>query len=400
MPTNFKKTILKIIFVSITIFFLLSLINLKAYHTYTKNYNQKLNSISAELKKEYPDISDNTIFKILNSNNPSNFLEKYNYNSDETIINANNHAFLKYLIYELILFVVFLLILIIILLLKENKSNQKLKEITTLINKIINHEYNLNISTYNEDELSLLRSDISKFTIMLKEETLNSLKDKQELKKSLEDISHQLKTPLTSILITLDNLLENPSLPLKERTIFIRNIKQDIYKINFLITSLLKLSKFDVNAIEFHPEVIPLSTLITKAISNVSALSDLKNINLKFNNSKDIYLNCDLNWEIEALTNILKNAIEHTETNKNVDISSDTNKIFTTITITNPGTISKQDLKHLFERFYTSQHSSVDSIGIGLALSKAIINKDNGTITCEVKDNQTSFIIKYPHLML
>ena len=238
----------------------------------------------------------------------------------------------------------------------------------------------------------LLKNEIYKTTIMLKEQASNSKKDKEELKIMLEDISHQLKTPLTSINIYIDNLLDN-DIDYKIRNEFLKEIKKDINNMNFLILNLLKLSKFDTNTIKYEVKKYKVDNIISEVINNLSYLSDLKNININVIGNKNIVLNCDYRWEIEAISNIVKNALEHCCSK--VEISYKEYKSYVEIRIINDGDIiSKKDIKHMFDRFYKISNDK-DSIGIGLALSKSIIEKDNGKINVISDNNSTIFEIRY-----
>ena len=231
---------------------------------------------------------------------------------------------------------------------------------------------------------------------MLKEQAEESKKDKKMLQTSIEDISHQLKTPLTSISIMLDNIRENPNMEEKTKQQFIHEINRQIEWINWLVISLLKLSKLDSNTVQFTQQKINVKDLIEKAIKNLSIPLDIKqqNVIVKGENAKFIG---DYNWQLEAITNILKNCIEHTPENKNIYINFEENNFYTKITIKDEGCgIDKDDLKHIFERFYKGKNSSDNSVGLGLALAKSIIEKDNGYIICSSELNEgTIFEIKY-----
>ena len=209
---------------------------------------------------------------------------------------------------------------------------------------------------------------------MLKEDAENSKKDKLNLKKSLEDISHQLKTPLTSIVILLDNIIDDPNMDSNTRNEFIIDIRRNIININFLIQTILKLSKLDANTVIFKKEKNSAIKIINESIKNVSPLSDLRNINIKFNSKKDMIIVCDFKWQVEAISNILKNCIEHSNDKGEVYINIDNNTVYSLIEISDNGEgISKKDISHIFERFYKSKNSTADSIGIGLSLAKTII---------------------------
>ena len=255
----------------------------------------------------------------------------------------------------------------------------------------------MHIDEISEDELSILKNEIYKITVMLKESADNSLKDKKQLKKSIEDISHQLKTPLTSILVMIDDLIDDSEMDKNIREEFIRKIKREVVNINFLVQALLKLSKFDANTVEFTKEEIFIKDIIDAAIKNVSSLCDLKNIKIETNGDDKIKLNCDFRWQVEAITNIIKNCIDYSVNGSKIVINYEKNNVYLLVTIQDYGDgISKEDLPHIFERFYKGENSASESIGIGLALSNAIIKGDNGNISVNSeKGKGTTFTIKY-----
>ena len=255
---------------------------------------------------------------------------------------------------------------------------------------------NSDICSFLEDELSILKNELYKTTVMLRELADNSLNDKRELKKALEDISHQLKTPLTSILIILDNLIDDPEMDKDIREDFIKDIKREINGINFLVQSILKLSKLDTNTINFIEDEIELNKIVIEAIKNVSMLSDLRNVNVNLKIKSNSVIKCDFKWQVEAISNILKNCIEHSNENSDVIVIIEDNKVYSKIIIKdNGGGIAKEDLPHIFERFYKGKNATSDSIGIGLSLAKTIIEKDNGTISVQSSDKGSIFEIKY-----
>ena len=391
---NKRKYILLII--TTLIFIIISIImNIHQYHTYTVNFNNKINSIIAKIEKEYPDIKESEIIEILNSKESSNILPKYGIDiKEDSIVLENDKASKRIIIFNTLLVVLIICIIISIFIIYDKRKNKTLKDITKYIEKINNRNYTLEMDSNSEDELSILKNEIYKTTIMLKEAADNSNLDKINLKKSLEDISHQLKTPLTSILIMLDNIIDDPDMDKNIRNDFIRDIKRNIININFLVQSILKLSKFDSNTITFNKQETNISYIVNESIKNVSALCDLKDIKVIVKDSIDSTIICDSKWQIEAITNILKNSIEHS--NKDVIINYSSNSVYSMIEIIDNGEgISKKDINHIFERFYKGENSSKDSIGIGLALSKMIIDEDSGSVSVESSSKGTKFIIKY-----
>lgn len=394
------KKYLNITFIiSICLLCLFLVINIYEYNTYRANFNNKIGQIVAVLNEKYPLLSKTEIIEILNSNenNNSKIFEKYgiDVNNESILIkNSQNHSMFLALN---MLFMATSIILLVVIFMQYNKKKEKgISDITSYLEQINKKNYELKIDSISEDELSILKNEIYKTTIMLKEAAENSNLDKINLKKSLEDISHQLKTPLTSILIMLDNLIDEPDMEFWVRNDFIKDIKREVVNINFLVQSILKLSKFDANTICFIKENIEIGKIIDEAVKKVSTSCDLQNINIILKGDKKAKIYCDFRWQVEAITNILKNCIEHSKNNQQIQISYSQNNIYTMIEIKDFGEgIAKKDLPHIFERFYKGENSSEESIGIGLALSKTIIEEDNGTISVGSSNMGTTFVIKY-----
>lgn len=389
-----KKYILSLIILLIFNVSLIFILNRYEYKMYTKNYNDKINSIISNIKNKYPNIEESDIIEIINSEEDSeDILSKYGINS----ITLNDKVNNKIRIISLIIIITFDSLIILIFYLYDKNKSKKIKEITKMISKINNRQFDIDINDFNEGELSILKNEISKTTIMLRQVADNSINDKLNLKDSLGDISHQLKTPLTSITIMIDNILDNPDMDEKTRKRFLINIKREILNINFLVMSLLKLSKFDANVVKFNKESVYLKDIINESIKNVSMIKELKNITIKVSGDDNIKLLCDFKWQVESITNILKNSIEHTKEYGIVEVNYSENKLYTRILIKDNGKgIDNDDLPHIFDRFYKGKNGSNDSFGIGLSLSKTIIEKEGGSITVKSTPNiGTIFTIKY-----
>lgn len=394
-----KKYIISTLIVFICLFILFLFLNIYEYKTYTKNFNNKISAIINVIKKDYPKITDKEIIKILNNDTlkTNDFFNKYGIDvNNKSILIKNDRDYHKFLAINLSFLTITVVILLIIYIRYNYKKEKDIKDIIKCIEQINKKNYEIQIDSISEDELSILKNEIYKTTIMLKEAAENSSKDKLNLKKSLEDISHQLKTPLTSILVMLDNIIEDSNMEEKIRNDFIVDIKRNVLNINFLVQSLLKLSKFDANTVHFVKQENDLKTIVEESIKNVSTLCDLRNINIKLNIKENSKIICDDKWQIEALTNIIKNAIEHSKNNSNIIINIENNNVYSMIEVIDFGEgIAKKDIKHIFERFYKCKNTKTDSIGIGLALVKTIIEEDKGTISVESNKLETKFIIKY-----
>ncbi len=395
-----KKAIICSVIVLLVFLIIFGVINYFEYRCYNYNFNIVVNSIVAKVIEENPNIEKNELIELFNNIDQNKENMFYAYGIDfkkDSLLLKNDLDFSSFMAIDLFILLI-LGILIAFIFLKYNKSkDKKIEEITRYIEEINNRNYKLYIEDNTEDELSILKNEIYKTTVMLKEIAENSKQDKINLKDSLSDISHQLKTPLTSIVIMLDNILDNQSMDKDMRNEFLKDIKREIININFLVISLLKLSKLDASSVSFTNKDEHIIDIVEESLKNVSVICDLKNIKINVTGDNSAIINCDMKWQIEALTNIIKNCIEHSKYNSSIDISFEENKMYSKIEIKDYGVgIDKKDLPHIFERFYKGKNSSNDSVGIGLALAKSIIDKNNGYITVESKLGEgTKFTIKY-----
>lgn len=391
-----------ITFVTIAIMLYTTVVQYKKVNKQTNTYIAK---ILFEIQEKYPEVKSEDIIELLNEDNKNielgeKELNKYGISIDgmNGILSVNSQM-KRNLQINFYIILGFSAIWIIAILIYINKRNKKLNDITQYIHQINNKNYELKIYDNDEDELSYLRNELYKITIMLKEESEKSKLDKENLKISIQDISHQLKTPLTSISVMLDNVINNPNVEENIRQKFIYEISKQIDGMNFLIISLLKFSKLEAGVEQFEKSKISVSELIKESLSNLEIPIEIKNLSIIVNGDETATFYGDYRWQLEAITNIIKNCIEHTPNDKNIFISYEENNLYTKIKIKDEGEgISKEDLKHIFERFYKGKKSSENSFGIGLALSKAIIEKDNGYIYCNSEENVgTEFTIKYMH---
>ncbi len=378
----------------------ISLIIYNQYKEYTYNFNQRIASIVTKMTEEYQQVNKEDIIEILNQDNKGNndILREYGVDLEkDSAILENDKKFKEFIIVDILVISTFIVIIEIIFLIYNHQKEKKIKEITKYLEEINRGNYKLDIEDNTEDELSILKNELCKTTVMLNEVAENSKKDKINLKDSLSDISHQLKTPITSINIMLDNILEDKNMPEDIRNDFLKNIKREIVNISFLVESILKLSKIDSNSVKFIIKEVTLYDIIKAVKQNVAIISELKNIDINVKGNKTDSIKCDEKWQIEAITNIVKNCIEHSRENEKLEIIYGKNKMYTEIKIKDYGVgISKKDLPHIFERFYKGENSSSESVGIGLALSKAIIESNNGYIQVESEQRKgTTFKIRY-----
>lgn len=377
--------------------FLTSYIEIKEYQA---TNDQLISSLLEKVKEKYPEVTEEEMLDLLNAEEvkENDFLKQYGIDLDKEALSLKNQQRLeKMLPISLFFFAIYLIGIFLIVFFYNKSETKKIKQMTNYLSKINKKEYDMDMLSNSEDEFSLLKNEIYKTAITLNEQSLQSSKDKQVLKRSLSDISHQIKTPLTSITIRIDNLLEDPDMDKKTKNEFLKDIHRKVNNINFLVQSLLKLSRFDVHVIVFHNQEVYIQKILEDAIKNVSMLCELKEIKICIKNKTKDQLFCDSKWQTEAITNILKNAIEHSHKKDKIIISYTANKIYSKIQIQDQGKgISPEDLPHIFERFYKGKNASSDSVGIGLALAKTIIEKNAGSISVDSKLGKgTVFTIKY-----
>lgn len=385
------------IIIAIFVFLMLSQIQ---YEKYTNQINIVIAEIVDKIVEKYPDVEEEEIIKILNGTEQSQkkyILEKYGYTQNTVAIGEISKERSSFIKIDIAIIIAGGIVVTIVLLSYNKKREEKISDINSYIGKVNRGNYELKIEENGEDELTKLRNELYKTTVLLRETAENSEKEKTNLSNSLTDISHQLKTPLTSIRIMIDNIQNNPDMDEKTRNEFIEDISKQIDWISSLVISLLKLAKFDAGSIVMRDEEINVKKLIQNIISNLAILIDIKDIKIEENISEQITLFADYNWQIEALTNIIKNCVEHSFDGGKIKIEAESNSVFTKIIITDEGEgIEKKDLNRIFERFYKSAKSSENSIGIGLALAKTIIEKERGYIKVESEVGKgTKFEIKY-----
>ena len=385
------------IIIAILVFLMLSQIQ---YEKYTNQMNIVIAEIVDKIVEKYPDIEEEEIIKILNGTEQSQkkyILEKYGYTQNTVAIEEISKERSSFIKIDIAIIIAGGIAVTIVLLSYNKKREEKISDINSYIGKVNSGNYELKIEENGEDEISRLRNELYKTTILLRETAENSEKEKVSLSNSLADISHQIKTPITSMRIMLDNIEDNPNMDSKTRVEFIKEISKQVDWISSLVVSLLKLAKFDAGAIVMKNEEINVRNLIDKAVSNLAIILDVKNIKIISNIDEAATINADYNWQLEAITNIIKNAVEHSSDNSNIYINVENTSVFVKIQIKDEGEgISKKDINHIFERFYKSKNSSENSIGIGLSLAKTIIEKANGYIKVESEEGKgTMFEIKY-----
>lgn len=388
----------KYIILSIMVFVIIMTTNIIISLNIYDNYNKK------ETNDKYLVIGN-----IINSNNDKDklilgYLHNQNidigkdYLNDNITLNINNQIYNHNLKRNLIIysvsstFICYILFMLLIILYKKSQD-RKINEISNYMNSVLNGNYSLDIRSYEEGRLSILKNDIYKITVKLKEQTDMAINEKNNLEMILSDISHQIKTPLTSMYV-INDLLKSDKLSKKEKIEFLNKNESQLERIEWLVTSLLKLSRLDNGFVKLKKEKVEVAKLIDNCLNPLLIPIELKNQNV-VKQIDNFEIDIDFNWFSEAIINILKNAHEHTNAFGTIKVEASDNSMYSSIIISDNGTgISKQDLPHIFERFYKGDNQK-ESIGIGLNMAKKIIDLSGGEINVlSTPSVGTTFIIK------
>lgn len=280
------------------------------------------------------------------------------------------------------------IILIIIFTVVTKRRYKNLNDLNDYLSLVCKGIYDMNIDDNTEGELSILKNNLYKVITLLQSQNEYLKNDKLYLADSIADISHQLKTPLTSMMVMCE-LLENEENPDKRQE-FVSVINNQLSKMKWLITNILKISKLDADATEFKREEVSILSVLDDSLKPFALTAELKNIAIQ-NGANDFVFNGDESWTVEAVSNIVKNCLEHTNDGGKITIASESTNLYNKLTISDNGCgIAEEDLPHIFERFYHGKNSSKDSVGIGLALAKTVFEKENASVTVESKQDRGS----------
>lgn len=354
-------------------------------------------AIIGQIISQRPEVEEEIIDIITQGNSKENInlgkeiLAKYNYGNNLSLTNEPiiKESMSKIFIIFLILICFVLIVSLILAILYFRKIYKDIKDMTDYV---YNSSEGRNFDMKNrnqEGQIGLLKTELIKMINILKEkvELLNN--EKIFLNEVISDISHQLKTPMTSLIILNDLMYED--LPKETKIEFLDKIKSQLNRMEWLIKSMLKLSKVEAKVIDFEKKEVKVSELIKKSISPSLISMEIKNIELTVNGDENISYIGDINWSCEAFVNIIKNCVEHTDINGKINISYEENPLYCEVVIKDSGEgIDKKDLPHIFKRFYKGKSSKDDSVGIGLAMAKSIIESQNGDIYVKSEKNKGS----------
>lgn len=352
--------------------------------------------IVGSILSKHPDLEKEIITVITQGKSKNNItlgkevLNKYNYNENislrnELIINESINDIFSLNILFIVL--VFIFTLILVMYYFKHIYND-IKDMTYYVYySSEGRDYEMK-NKNQEGQIGLLKTELLKMTNILKEKVELLNKEKIFLNDTISDISHQLKTPMTSLIILNDLMYED--LPKETKIEFLDKIKTQLSRMEWLIKSMLRLSKVEAKVIDFKYENVNINELVKRALGPSLIPLELKNIDVSIKGNNSIFYKGDMEWSVEALVNIIKNCVEHTPQNGKLEISYEDNFIYSEIIIKDSGEgIEKKDLPHIFKRFYKGRNSSKeDSVGIGLAMAKSIIESQNGDISVKSEKNK------------
>ena len=279
---------------------------------------------------------------------------------------------------------------------KMRKYKKSLRRLSGEMDRILHGSGELVLGSYEEGEISILRDEIYKMTVRLREQSETLTEDKEALADSLADISHQIRTPLTTLNLMTARMMQEGDDP-QQRKRILREMNRMLERIEWLITALLKISKLDAGAICLEPADISMEGFLKKVMEPFEIQMDLRDQRCRIEGAEGMTFTADEAWTLEAVRNVVKNSLEYTPDGKVLEISCEDNPLYTEISVNDSGPgIDPEDLPHLFDRFYKGKNAGSSSFGIGLALAQSIMSRQNGVIRAENrKEGGSRFRIRF-----
>ncbi|AUM86953.1 two-component sensor histidine kinase [Clostridium botulinum] len=402
---TFKFSLIFILFAILTTIFIKGELN-----KLNKDYINQNALIVGNILSKHPELEDEVILS-LNSNKDARYnqeknykigkkvLEKYSYDENLDIYkNPILNNFSMNFIYRIIIYFALAIFIIYIIIYDKFKYFYKKAEIFTEASEdIMEGHFSKFIDENKEGDFYILSSKFNLMSNRLEESLLNLRKEKIFLKNIISDISHQLKTPLSS-LIMFNELMKDENMPIEDRKNFLKLSDEQLRRMEWLIINLLKIGRLEAGVVEFRRENNPLYVTVNKALAGLSEKAKEKSQQVIVDIDEDVYFKHDMDWTAEAISNIIKNSIEHTDSYGQIKISCEETPISLTISIKDNGEGIPEKLQNkIFERFYKGENSvNPSSIGIGLSLTKSIIESQNGSIIVESEMGEgTEFIMTF-----
>lgn len=367
----------------------------KSYERIKDSYVDNNAAVVGKIVKIHPELK-NEVVTIITKNSSGEdiksgrrILKDYGYSTELNIglmpqLKNNYRNLIKFLLTSMGCFFAIVFLTNAILYIRIYK---KLERLILAAKNMLDYNFDIRIYENVEGTFAKLAYAFDNMRVILKNNFSQIQHEKDFLVNTLSDISHQIKTPISSLIIYNDILL-NRKIDDNKRIEFLENSKNQLNRIEWLVKSLLQLAKLDAGAIKFKMISLDINKTVMESLKFLDIKAESKNVKLKFYPGRDkIMLKHDHNWISEAIVNIIKNAIEHTKSGGKINVFTEVSQVCTRIIVKDNGEgILKEELKHVFERFYKGKmNKSTESIGIGLALSKSIIDGNGGMIDVKSK---------------
>ena len=368
-----------------------------------REYNMSIASLVGSVMEEYPDAQMDNLISMLNGQDNAErgemLLRQYGiFTENENSAFTTQTKRMTALQWEMnLIFLALTALLVGTVLIYLSRRQAHILKICNYMEELVRGNYGLDIQDNSDDELSGLKNEVYKLTVFFREQAERASANRRALADSVADISHQLKTPLTSVRVLLDNLSDSENMDADTRHRFLEEISSQISDVTWLVTTLLKLSRLDAGVVELEEKPLQLETLAEDICDRLELNAEWRQVELCKEIPGQIIVKGDKKWLKEALLNVVKNAVEHSNVGGKVILAAEENDVYTQLTVQNWGeVIPEEEQKHLFERFYRGSTAGKESVGIGLALAKEILVRHNGYITVESgREQGTIFCIKF-----
>lgn len=401
-----RRIVLPIVLILLIVGVVFGTVSFEIWQHYREVSNAEIARLLGAISQEYPDVDPGVLVGELNQarvgspqSEGANILRAYGYTAADFVSPSAQEYSHALLATGILAITAFAVMVSGYCWYDARRRRVEVDDLVEYVQKLNNHIYDLRIEANSEDELSLLSNELYKVTVTLKEAAEHDRKIRQNLEIALADISHQLKTPLTSLQVALDNLESEPDMPCAVRQDFLRSSSHQVVTMTSLVTNLLNLAKFDNGTIRMQRHVMSIGEILERVRANLEILADLEDVRLVVDGDLSAWVKLDPRWQSEALSNIVKNCIEYSPAHSTVEITAVDSTLYTRVIIRDHGSgIAPQDLHHIFERFYKASDSSASSVGIGLSFAKSVIEADHGQITAKSRPGLgTTFTITYFH---
>lgn len=404
---EFKSIIIKLLILQFIFTILILALTSYEFIVINRAISEKNIAMMGKVLYSYPELEDEIVNIVTKKatykeiNKGRTILNKYGYTQD---ISLSEQPILKDLYLKAVLKLGVLTLLLIIPLLilikgEYSKIYSKITKVSRAAERVMHDDFSITLPEDSDGGFALLNHQFNQMSNRIKASLEHLKDDKIFLKNIISDISHQLKTPLSSLIVLNELMLNDKNMDEKTRDEFLSRSLSQLERIEWLIINLLKMARLEAGAIEFHVETIPLIQPIKKALCALDVKIKEKKQKIIINQPhENILFNGDKDWTAEALINILKNSIEHTPTGRDIYIHLDESPLFSRIIIKDTGEgILQKDLPHIFKRFYKGSNSvKAESIGIGLALAKTIVESQNGIISVKSQRGKgTEFTVTF-----